>query len=297
MRPPFLSYVTWNRMGLVARNLSALLKTTDDFELHIIDSNSKDDTWEFIQSLKDNRIKSRTRFDINKGPIYASNYALSRRNPEQYFIAMDSDVYIYTKNWVTKFLEVFEVFPKVGLLGVPKANPYTPYLPPVIPRIKYGVSYLQLKNASIDDPLDFVPGHLQCLRPGLIDLIGYWSEEGHYGDAEISSRIVHYTPYTAGYITTIEIDQIQQVACKDCIAKNLCKLDKESTTCFSIREQYYRNPIFATKFLWKHVKIFEELDEGKRTAYCASIHDRDSLKNHLYYKDWADENFCFYREE
>lgn len=297
MRPPFLSYVTWNRMGLVARNLSALLKTTDDFELHIIDSNSKDDTWEFIQSLKDSRIKTRTKFEINKGPIYASNYALSRRMPDQYFIVMDSDVYIYTKNWVSKFMEVFEAFPDVGLLGLPKAAPYTPYIPPIITRIKDGASYLELKNASIDDPLDFIPGHLQCLRPEIIELIGYWSEEGHYGDAEISSRIARYTPYTVGYITTIEIDQQQQVSCNECIVRDLCNLDKENNTCFSIRDKFYKNPLFAAKYLWKHVQTFEELKEGKRTAYCASIHDKDSMNRHLYYKNWAEENFDFYKEE
>lgn len=283
-------------MGTAARNLLALLETTDDFELHIIDSNSKDDTWNFIQSLQDSRIKSKIKFDINKGPIYASNYALSMRKPDQYFIVMDSDVHIYTKNWVTKFLEVFKVFPEVGLLGLPKANPYTPYLPPVVPRIKDGVSYLELKNASIDDPLDFIPGHLQCLRPEIFKLIGYWSEEGHYGDAEISSRITHYTPYNVGYITTIEIDQIQEIPCESCKVKDLCSLDKKNVTCYSIRDKEYKNPLFASKFLWKHVQTFDELKAGKRTAFCASIHDGASQKDHLYYKDWAEENFSFYEE-
>jgi len=294
MTPPMVSFVTWNRLGLTARNLMALLKTEEDFELYIIDSNSSDNTWDFIQDLQDERIKSKIRFDKNRGPIYASNYALSIRKPEQYFIVMDSDVYIYTKNWITKFMEVFRGFPEVGLLGVPKAAPLISYLPPVLFNIKNGISYIQLKNASLTDPLDFVPGHLQCLKPELINLIGYWSEEGHYGDAEISPRIVHYTPYTVGYVTTIEIDQVQEVSCENCDARSWCKLDRNTETCFSIRDKFYRNPLFATKYWWRHLQTFDEIKESKRTAYCASIHDEESLKNHLYYKDWAQENFNFY---
>lgn len=294
MLPPLVSFVTWNRLGLVARNLTALLKTEDDFELHIIDSNSRDDTWEYIQDLKDERIKSRVKLKKNNGPIYSSNYVLSKRKPDQYFIVMDSDVHIYTKNWLSRFLDVFREFPEVGLLGVPKAAPYAPYLPPVLFQMKNGVSYLQLKNASLTDPLDFVPGHLQCLRPEMINLIGYWSEEGHYGDAEISPRIAHYTPFKVGYALNIEIDQLQEVECEKCTAHQWCKLDTNTETCFSIRDKYYRNPLFAMKYLWRHLKIFEEIEEGKRTAYSASIHDEESMKNHLYYKDWAEENFNFY---
>lgn len=294
MIPPMVSFVTWNRLGLTARNLEALLKTEEDFELYIIDSNSKDNTWEYIQELRDERIKSKIRLDKNRGPIYASNYTLSKRKLEQFFIVMDSDVHIYTNNWITKFMEVFREFPNVGLLGVPKATPYIGYLPPVLFNIKNGISYIQLKNASIIDPIDFVPGHLQCLRPELINRIGYWSEEGYYGDAEISPRIVHYTPYTVGYVTTIEIDQVQETVCKNCNAHKWCKLDRKTETCFSIRDKFYRNPLFATKYLWRHLKTFEEMKEGKRTAYCASIHDEESMKNNLYYKNWAEENFNFY---
>lgn len=50
---PIVSFVCWNRAGLTARNLKELLKSTDDFELYIVDSNSEDDTWEFLKTLKD----------------------------------------------------------------------------------------------------------------------------------------------------------------------------------------------------------------------------------------------------
>jgi GT2 family glycosyltransferase len=69
MNPPFISYSTFHRLGLTARNLNALLNnTTDDFELHIVDNNSQDGTWDYIKSLTDSRIKSKTRFEVNYGP-------------------------------------------------------------------------------------------------------------------------------------------------------------------------------------------------------------------------------------
>ena len=57
MEKALVSFICWNRAGLNARNLNALLKSTDDFELYIIDSNSSDDTWEFIKTLNDKRMR------------------------------------------------------------------------------------------------------------------------------------------------------------------------------------------------------------------------------------------------
>ena len=103
MRPPFVSYVTWNRLGLTIKNLNSLLDNKDEFELHIVDNNSGDDTWKYICGLKDRRIKSRTRFSVNRGQIYAVNYNLSKRKEGQFFITIDNDVNIITKPWLNNF--------------------------------------------------------------------------------------------------------------------------------------------------------------------------------------------------
>lgn len=294
MTPPLISYSTFNRLGLTVRSLGSLLKTTDDFELHIIDNNSKDDTWDYLQSLSDSRIKSKTRFEVNAGPIYSVNFNLTKRRPDQYFIALESDVHIYTPDWITRFMQVFETFPEVGLLGVPRAAPYPPYMPSVIPMERNGFSYLQLKEGKVGVMLDFIPGHCQCLRPELISIIGYWCEESGYGDAELSARVNNYTPYKAGFTTDIEIDMMQFLPCDVCEAKTWCKLDRANTTCFDIRNSRYKNEPFAEAFRWKHIEYFDELKEGKRTVYCASIHDPESMQVHKYNKDWAQENFNFY---
>ena len=116
MIQPLLSYVTSNCVELTTKTLSAVLKTVDDFEMHIIDNNSSDNTWEYIQSLNDDRIKSKTRFDVNYGKIFATNLNLTKRRPEQSFITIDKTVSVVTKDFITRFMKVFEAFPEVGLL-------------------------------------------------------------------------------------------------------------------------------------------------------------------------------------
>lgn len=294
MTPPLISYSTFHRMGLTVRNLNSLLKTTDDFELHIIDNNSQDDTWEYIQSLEDSRVRSRIRFPINSGPIYPINYSMSLRRPDQYFIVLESDVYLYAPDWISRFMRIFKEFPEVGLIGVPRTYSNPDFDPEVIPREKNGVSYLELKNSEVGTISNFVPGHCQCLRPELIDLIGYWCEETGYGDAELSIRVSKYTPFKAGLTTDIPIDMSQTIPCHACEGMKWCKLDRSSTTCFSILNSKHKNLSFAETYRWKYFEYFNELSQGKRTAYCASIHDPASYKNHLYHMDWALENFNFY---
>lgn len=292
--PPFINFVTFNRMGLTIKNLNNILDSDEDFEMHIIDCNSKDNTWQYIQSLNDKRIKSKTRFTLNLGPIYPLNYSLTKRKPGQYFITIDSDTYIKTKNWIACFMEVFDAFPEVGVLGVMRDNPYPRYMPPIIPRVKGDAAYLELKNAAVGVDLDFVPGQLQCLRPELIEKIGYWSEENGYGDAELSPRVTHYTPFKVGYLTTVEIDMTQYISCEQCQGKDICTLSRSVTTCYSIGKNLNFNESFVRKYGWKYTETFKELEEGKRTAYCASVHDPASMRNHVYNQLWASENFDYY---
>lgn len=294
MTPPLISYSTFHRMGLTVRNLNSLLRTTDDFELHIVDNNSQDNTWDYIQSLTDSRIKSRTRFPINFGPIYPINLNLAKRRPDQYFIVLESDVYLYAPDWISRFMRVFETFPEVGLLGVPRPIPMPGYEPEVITMERYGVTYNQLKYCEVGSVRDFVPGHCQCLRPELINTIGYWCEENGYGDAEISIRINKYTSYKAGLTTNIPIDLTQTIPCIACEGAHLCHLDKVTRTCFDIRDSKYKNVNFSVTNRWKYFEYFNELNQGKRTVYCASIHDPSSYLNRLYHMDWALENFNYY---
>jgi glycosyltransferase involved in cell wall biosynthesis len=298
--PPFLSYITFNRMGLTARSLKSILDTTEDFEMHIIDSNSRDDTWEYLQSIDDSRIKSKTRLALNSGPVFALNKNLAKRRKDQYYFTVDSDVVIKTKDWITRFMKVFNEFPEVGLLGVQRTPPYIPIYPQVITRSRNGATYLELKNGYVDVLLDFVHGCCMGMRPELIEKIGYWSEETCYGDGELSPRIVNFTEFKAGFMSDqdrmplIDIDMTQEITCEECIARAWCKLNKDNETCFNIHMGRYKNAPFAKKFKWKYLQFFKDLEEGKRTAYCASVFDPFSMATHDYNKEWARENMEFY---
>lgn len=289
MTLPFVSFVTWNRMGLTVRNLTALLNTKDDFELHIVDNNSLDDTWMYLESIKDDRIKSRTRFDVNRGPIYAVNYNLSKRKKDQFFITIDNDVNILTPNWVSKFLTAFKAFPGLGLLGAVRTQYYERYRITAIKKQCDGLSYHMINRG-------FVEGCCQCLHPDVLNQLGYWSEENCMGDVELCQRILKFTPFKIGYFPDVEIEQVQSITCDECTAKTSCTLCSGTETCFERYKRNYVNPQFKNKFFRKYENCLAEMDKGIRTPCCASVHDEDSMKKTYYNIHMAEENFKFYME-
>lgn len=302
MALPLVSFIAFNRLGLTINSLNSILSSTDDFELHIVDSNSRDDTWKYLESVEDKRIRSRIKLPVNSGPIFALNFNLVKRRKEQFFFTVDSDVVIKTKDWISRFMKVFDTFPQVGVLGMMRGNPYPQLYPPVLVKQKGDVSYLELRDGKVDVMLDFVHGCCMGLRPELIDQIGYFSEENGYGDAELSPRVNNYTSYRVGFMTDvnfkpiIDIDMTQTMPCEVCLYKDKCTLDRTQETCFTIHKKNHKNESFVTNVKEKYLKTFKELEEGKRTAYCASILDPASSMNHLYHKDWAMENFSYYIE-
>lgn len=294
MLPPLISYVTFNRLGLTIKNLSSILNSTDDFEMHIIDNNSTDNTWKYIESLKDERIKSRTHIAVNLGQIYSLNLNLSKRKPDQYFITVDNDVYIETKDFISCFMKVFEAFPQLGLLGVQRGQPYEDKLPPTIKRVKGSVSYLQLENTYTNTEQSYIPGCCMCLRPELIKETGYWCEENYFGDIELSNRINNYTSFTEGFATNISIKMPQKIECGLCQYYAKCTLDKYRDTCFTNYQKLYKNDDFRKDFRWKFDETLKDLESGARPVYCASANDQSSLSDHVFNMEWALENFNYY---
>lgn len=300
MTPPFVNFTAFNRLGLTAQSLKSILDTPDEFEMHIIDSNSTDDTWEYLQTVKDPRIKSMLKLPVNAGPIPALNLNLTKRGPDQYFFNIDSDVVVKTRDWIKRFMKVFRAFPEVGLLGVQRVAPYIPIYTEVIPKVKGDACYLELKNGNVDVILDFVHGCFMCMRPELIEKIGYWSEETCWGDAELTPRVMHYTKFKTGYMSDpnkvplIDIGMDQEISCNKCLARGVCKFNKTTETCFTIRTRRYQNESFVNKFKWKYLEFFKELEQGKRTAWCGSIYDPASTANHVYNREWALENMNYY---
>jgi len=287
MSGPLVCFVTWNRAGLVARNLTALLKTTDDFQLCIIDNNSTDGTWKFIEKLEDDRILCKKRMELNRGYVYSANYVLHKRAKEQYFISIDSDVCIHTNGWVKKFMTAMETFPEVGLLGtLPDVERYLDSRKLPYNKISVGeVSYYQQRT---------VWGGCICLRPELFESIGYFNEETGKADYDLWARINNFTDFKMGYISDIHIDSIQKIPCGDCLKKDDCDLYKTAITCFDIHNKGYKHKEFTEVMADKHNEFIRSVKSGKRPLYCASIHDEKSLINHYYNRQWAEEIWDFF---
>lgn len=296
MIPPLLSYVTFNRLGLTVKNLSSILESTDDFEMHIIDNNSNDGTWEYLQTLKDERIKSKIRIGANYGPIYSLNINLSKRRPEQYFISVDNDIYIETKDWISRFIKVFETFPKAGLLGVSSMEPFQKHFPRVKQKMVNNTSYFQIENSFEDIEKNYVPGCCMMLRPELIDEIGYLSEENYFGDIELSYRVLNFTSFEAGFVPAVEVKATQTIDCNDCQHRDECKLNKTNDTCFSRYNALYKINEFKKLYRWKLDETITDLKSGARPVYCASSADEGSLGNNIYNRDWAVGNFVYFAD-
>nr|WP_242822993.1 glycosyltransferase [Syntrophobotulus glycolicus] len=291
MIPPLLSYVTFNRLGLTISSLSSILNTSDDFEMHIIDNNSTDDTWDYILSLNDSRIKSKTKNPINVGQIHAMNINLARRKEDQYFITIDNDIMINTKDWISRFMQVFDAFPDLGMLGVQTIPDNSPDVTPVS---QNGQTYLALNKVPEQQPRkSFIPGSCLCLKPELIEKVGYWSEENCFGDIELSFRVNNFTSFKAGFITDVELSILQNVDCAGCQYKDSCKLNKAGgKTCFS--EYKNLNDIFRDKFWWKFKETVTDMQSGARPIYCASLLGYKINSDQIFNFNWATENIQFY---
>ncbi|PKM51924.1 MAG: glycosyl transferase [Firmicutes bacterium HGW-Firmicutes-7] len=286
MTLPLICYITWNRVGLTAQNLKALLDTKDDFELYILDNNSQDDTWKMVEQIKDKRIVCKKRFEMNRGEVYAINYALSKRKKNQYFILVENDILIKTNDWVTKFLATMEAFPELGLLGATNSIILSNEVKP-LPQVKKKGEFGYYKVYQIR-------GCCNCFRPELLELLGYFNEETGWADRDNCYRINKLTPFVTGYSSIIEVELTRSIPCKICLIHKQCTLLKEGTTCFEIYKEKDNYPQFTTAMKYKEAIYIHDTSIGKRSVYCASIHDPESINNHFYNKEWALENFQFF---
>lgn len=285
MQIPLVSFICWNRLGLTARNLEALLKTSDEFELYIVDSNSEDDTWEFINNVKDSRIKEVKRLDLNRGAAYAANYVMAKRKKNQFAIYVDSDSYIITKTWITDFMEVMNVYPEMGALCTVS--------PQVFPCFSPTATRLKRNSVEVYKSL-FLAGNCACIRPDVMDRIGYFNEETGRCDNDYALRILKFTNYQIGFVPKILIDQTQYISCQECSVSNICKVKNRGTTCFKIRDNKYQNVKFGDLTVDKVTKFYDEIYSGKRSFYCSSVHDKESIKQYYYDKNMAEDTFRYY---
>lgn len=275
---PVVGYVTWNRMGMTVQNLDLLLKTTDDFELYIVDNCSTDDTWDYLQTVKDPRIKEIKKFDKNYGLIYALNYTISKRKENQPFINVDQDVSIHTPNWIENCENTLKEFPEIGVLGNVRPTYFE----------ERSVKYKELVRNNVKF---WRTGHLMgcCMYfpSKTLDQLGYFSEELYLADIELNARMSILGAWV-GYCPA-NLIMYSHADCSVCNHKNSCT-DPKDLSCFEDYKKGYKHHEFYNKSAKKLREFKRNLT--KNTLFCGSIHDSSSQQK--YNLEEAIKNFEFY---
>jgi glycosyltransferase involved in cell wall biosynthesis len=306
MEKPLVCFISYNRLGMSAANLEALLKTEDDFDLVIVDNASTDGIWEYIETIKDDRIKLKHRFNKNYGVIYAVNYGLSKRKRYQPFIAIENDMFIRDKDWVKKFQQTAKAFPELGMIGAVAKNyldrRLTSYSQEKIDELISNKPSNKMQMIFIPEVKDDIKiyyrpdiiGGCLYLTPQVLDIIGYWNEETCGGDAEIGKRINLFTPYYTA-VTTAFFVEYRGISCKQCSVKEFCKLaNLNEKNCLLEYKKVKSHSEYVKNLKPKIDKLIYNIKEGNRSVYSASIHDSESIINNFYDLDSAINNFEFF---
>jgi hypothetical protein len=278
-----ISFLCWNRLGLTSKNLEALLRTNEDFDLYIVDNNSQDDTYEYLKDLKDPRIKNIIKFSYNYGAIYSTNFVLSKRKKNQNFMNIDNDVCINNKNFITDNLETLKEFPELGVLGNVRKTYFEEY--PEIKKEKIE------RNNRIIYKTNYIMGSNMFFPSHIMDSLGYFNECG-FGDTDISHRLRILNKWM-GFSFENNISSNQSIPCKDCSALKYCR-DFKNKICFSIYKKNYHHKKDEL------CKLLEEVSKNivykNKEVYCGSIHDPKSQKKGFYSKEDSEKIFNYFKK-
>ena len=166
---------------MTQQTLPSYLNTNQEFEMCICDNDSRDNTWDYIQSLNDPRIIQKKRFDRNFGAINSINWTLTHRRQKQSFINVEYDAYNLTPNFVDMFEQVANEF-GAGLIHAHYVAEQKKRYTEVLFRDHSWFCPVELPKKP---PMSF------CYMPyWVFDRLGYLDEATCLMDYEFVSRIV-----------------------------------------------------------------------------------------------------------
>ena len=213
-RPPLVTFLTYNRLGETAVSLPSLLRTESDFELYIMDNDSKDDTWAFLNDTRDPRIKHRKRFEQNMGVAHPLNYALSHRAEDQDFINFEYDFRIHNKNFVQDFWDYYKEFPEISAFS---ATTFPSQLQLIDNAILKAPNQFANRNGKRIF-LDTIMGFCSFFPYETWNKLMYYDEVNCLLDMEVQARIESMRLQTA-YAMDIRTSHIVQGGdCNTCLA-------------------------------------------------------------------------------
>lgn len=120
--------LTWNALRYTQITLVSLLKSKDDFDLIIFDNASRHETREYLNSIKDSRIK-RIIFSNNNLGVWRGRYKASQLVMTPLICFIDNDVCFPTQ-WLNKLEKELLQDSKVGEVGPLKLSNHVmhPYI-------------------------------------------------------------------------------------------------------------------------------------------------------------------------
>jgi hypothetical protein len=221
-RPPIVSFLTFNKLGNTVLSLTSLLRTLDDFELYLIDNDSKDGTWEFLQDTKDPRIVHKKRFDGNIGVGHALNYVLFNRKEDQDWINIEYDFRILNKNFIQYFQEAYKSYPEMGGFS---ATSYPIQYNNIKEAISRDITKIKTNN-NINVYLDTIMGFCSFFPYEVMNLLGYYDEVNYFLDIDFNHRINACLNKKTGYLIDLRCAKINDIDlnCVNCLANlNYCQ--------------------------------------------------------------------------
>jgi len=277
-RPPLVTFLTYNRLGNTAISLPSLLRTDSDFELIIMDNNSKDDTWEFLCDTKDPRILHRKKFDQNMGVAHALNYALTFREKDQDFINFEADFRIHNMDFVKDFQDTYAEFPEL------KAFSATTF-PQQLQKIDAGIEIDPTRFAERNGKriyFDTIMGFCSYFPYETWNEFMYYDEVNCLLDMEVQARLEVMGSkngkigFATGYAMDIRASHTTDGGnCDTCLAYHTY-CEQGERKCL---EHYSRVISKITDEVGFHElhRITSERMAGRMDLKCGSIHDEGTL--------------------
>jgi RimJ/RimL family protein N-acetyltransferase len=289
MPPPIVSFVTFNKMGSVVKSLNSLLAASDDFELYIVDNDSRDFTWDYIQSLTDSRIKMIKRFERNEGVINALNWVIVHRLPDQDYVNFEPDVYNFNREFVQTFRDVGMEF-NAGLVHActhAHRNDLVDHL--VVSEGGYGFYPSTYPQCTA--------GLFFWIPSDVMNAIGHYCEASYLADIDLNARITHGLKRAAGYTPHVQCIVIHPTCtmgvggynCKEChLHQSICHdtqllcNDVYPGAADNTNRLHYR---FNKDSRSARERVLRDRLSGKLHLYC-NTHHSQSLE------DWEERMRC-----
>lgn len=186
--------LTWNQKGIIMDFIESFFENTDiKCRLIIIDNGSNDGTSQYLESLRDT---ANCKFKIilnkeNLGFVKGMNQGISESTSP--YICLANNDLIFTKNWLSEIISIFEKYKEVGLIN-PNSNNLgiKPQAGQTIEDLSKKL-YSKYKGIFVEMP--FVIGFCMVIKREVLEKVGGLSEEFcpmFFEDTDYSLKVVRH---------------------------------------------------------------------------------------------------------